>query len=91
MALAGIDPAWHMSFYILHYARLQARENHRLYDLLMPRRHSIECKGCLSYNLIRLGIDESTLKATQSLYENVNCALKNNNYLTLFIVKFVRG
>ena len=42
-------------------------------------------RDCLWFKLIALGIDGKILKAVQSLYENVNCAIRINDYLTPFI------
>ena len=41
-------------------------------------------KDCLWYKLISIGINGKILKAVQSLYENVNCAVRINNHLTPF-------
>lgn len=42
-------------------------------------------RHCLWYKLISLGINGKILKAVQSLYEDVKCAVKVNEYLTPFI------
>ena len=46
--------------------------------------HTVQ-RDCLWYKLISFGIDGKILKAVQSLYENVNCAIRINDHLTPFI------